>query len=81
MIVCSKCNKKVKKIKTETFGFILIFSIIPADLIMGINIVSIIYDILSISVGLNWILKKPSKNFVCDECLTMAKEKGTAIKS
>ena len=77
MLICSKCKKNVKKIKQETFGCILILSIIPADLILGINIVSICYDILSVAVGLKWILTKPSKNYVCEEC----SNRETGVKS
>ena len=68
MIICSSCGKKIKIIKPETAGIFLIIIIIPFVYLFGLNAGSIIGVVLLLSLGLHWIITKPSKNYTCKEC-------------
>lgn len=66
MIVCSQCKKYVKGIKQEVLGVVLVVCNIP--FFFEFNIITSAFAIIAISIGVNWIINKPSKKFVCKEC-------------
>ena len=68
MIICSSCGKKIKMIKTEIASIFLIIVIIPFVYLFGLNAGSIVGVVLLLSLGLYWIITKPSKNYICKEC-------------
>lgn len=70
MMTCQKCGKNIKRIKPESIGIILIISIFPYLIFFGINLVSLIYSLFFLGFGLSLLVKKPSKTFVCAECLS-----------
>jgi len=65
MIYCSICNRKLKIFKPETAGIFLIIFIIPFIYFFGINAGSVVGTIMLFSVGLYWLITKPSKKFIC----------------
>ena len=69
MVYCNVCGKKVKRIKEETAGISLILLIVPFIYLFGINAGSIIGILMFLFVGLYWIITKPSKKYICKECL------------
>jgi hypothetical protein len=68
MVVCSVCEKKVKRVKEETAGLFLILFIIPFVALFGLNAGTIISFIMFLSVGLYWLITKPSKKCIYREC-------------
>jgi hypothetical protein len=55
-------------IKTEIAGIFLIIVIIPFVYLFGLNAGSIVGVVLLLSLGLYWIITKPSKNYIFKEC-------------
>ena len=68
------CNKKIRQIRRELVGGFLILLVIPYIILFGINAASIVYSLLFLSVGLCWLLSKPSQNTICKDCLRMEKD-------
>jgi hypothetical protein len=64
---------KNRRIREETVGLFLVLSVVPFIYLFGINAGSIVGVIMLLSVGIYWIVTKPSKKFICKECM---KEKG-----
>jgi hypothetical protein len=67
-VLCVECNKEVKTFKKETAGIVFLSVIIPYLVIFGVSAITIIYSVMFLGVGLTWLIKKPSRNFVCQEC-------------
>lgn len=68
MIICGSCGTRIKIIRPETAGIFLIIFIIPFIYLFGLNAGSILGIIMFLSLGLYWIITKPSKNYICKEC-------------
>lgn len=73
-VPCNSCGKLTKNIKKELFGLFFIIIVIPYLLIFGINAGSIIYSIIFLSVGLYWVIAKPSKKIICEECIAVGRK-------
>ena len=65
---CSKCGSKTKKICKEKLGAGLVIIIVPYLLVFGIYGSTIIWSFLFLSTGLYWIISRPSKEIICNEC-------------
>ena len=70
MVTCTHCKVEVKQFRKETAGYLLILFVPIIIYLFGISIVGLIWDILMLSVGLYWIVTKPSKSFVCKDCIS-----------
>jgi hypothetical protein len=68
MVICRSCGEKIKIVKPEIVGIFFILIIIPFIYLFGLNVGSIVGIILFLSLGLHWIITKPSKNYICKEC-------------
>jgi len=67
-MICTNCNKKIVVLKKETAALILLGSIPLVILISGFNSASLLYSVIFLTVGLKWLIQKPSRSFVCEEC-------------
>ncbi len=67
-MICTNCNKEIVILKKETAALVLLASIPLVILISGFNSASLLYAVIFLTVGLKWLIQKPSRFFICEEC-------------
>ncbi len=65
---CSKCGETSKLIRKEAAGMFLILVSVVVIVIFGFTTGTMIFAALMMVVGGCWILAKPSKKYLCNNC-------------
>ena len=73
MIKCTQCNTERPGIKKEHIGILLVLIVVPYIYLFGIYASTIIWAVLFLGTGIYLIVKRPSKNFICKNCIETKK--------
>jgi hypothetical protein len=65
---CRECGGKTKKMCREKLGVGLVIMTVFYLLVFGIYGATIVWSLLFFFTGLYWIITRPSKKIICDEC-------------
>lgn len=65
---CQKCGKQTSHLRKELLGYFLLLVTAPYLWIFGVNAGSIIYSSVFVTLGIRWVITKPSLRVYCEEC-------------